>query len=107
MAVAPDGKAPGLLQRAIAKLGNVILYSPRQMGLIREAAKIVSECLALARDLAVPGSTTRIMEQAIAANIRKYGATSPFLGYQLPGNVPFPATCLRVGERHRGPRHPR
>ena len=80
-------------------MANVILYSPRQMGLIREAARIVSECLALARDLALPGRTTRIMEQAIAANIRKHGATSPFLGYQLPGKIPFPATvCASVND---------
>jgi methionyl aminopeptidase len=80
-------------------LGSVILYSERQVGLIRAAGQVVSQCLALARELAVPGGTTRQIDQAIAAHIRKCGGTSPFLGYQLPGKVPFPATvCTSVND---------
>ena len=80
-------------------MGQVILYSERQIGLIREAGRIVSECLRTAKELARPGGTTRQIEQAIAAHIRKNGCTSPFLGYELPGKEPFPfVVCTSVNE---------
>jgi methionyl aminopeptidase len=80
-------------------LGQVILYSERQIGLIREAGKVVSECLHIAKDLVRPGGTTRQIELAIAAHIRKNGCTSPFLGYELPGKEPFPfVVCTSVND---------
>jgi methionyl aminopeptidase len=75
------------------------LYSERQIALIREAGRIVAECLALARQATVPGATTRQIEQLVAAHLKKRGATSPFLGYQFPGKAPFPACmCTSVNE---------
>ena len=76
-----------------------ILYSERQIGLIRDSALIVTECLALARRLCVPGATTRVLDRAIAEHIRARGGTSPFLGYELPGKEPFPAhICASVND---------
>lgn len=78
-------------------MGRVILKSERQIGLIREAGKVVSECLHIARDLVKPGATTRQIEQAMAENMRKHGGVSAFLGYELPGKVPFPGVvCSSV-----------
>lgn len=80
-------------------MGQVILYSERQVGLIREAGRIVSECLHIAQEQVRPGHATRQIEQAIAAHIRKSGCTSPFLGYELPGKEPFPfVVCISVND---------
>lgn len=78
-------------------VGRVILKSERQIALIRDACKVVSECLHIARDLVKPGNTTLQIEQAIAENIKRHGGESPFLGYELPGKVPFPGwVCSSV-----------
>ena len=76
-----------------------ILYSERQIQLIREASKIVAECHDIVREMCVPGSTTRMIDEAVAKHIEKNGGVSPFLNYELPGKVPFPATvCASVND---------
>ena len=67
------------------------LYSERQIAMIRQSGKIVAECLAAVKALAVPGSSTGDMNRAVGEVIAKYGARSPFLGYTFPGKKPFPA----------------
>lgn len=75
------------------------LYSERQIALIREAGRIVAECLRLIQESVMPGATTRQVEQKVAEHLKKRGATSPFLGYQFPGKAPFPAcVCTSVND---------
>jgi len=75
------------------------LYSERQIAMIRESGKIVSQCLEAVKRLAVPGSTTRKMDQAVGEIIAKRGAKSPFMGYAFPGKKPFPANlCASIND---------
>jgi methionyl aminopeptidase len=74
------------------------LKSPREIGLMREAGKIVAEALRLCRSLARPGVRTLEINQAVEALYARYGATPLFKGYS--GRVPFPAvTCLSLNEQ--------
>lgn len=75
------------------------LYSERQVKLIREAGRVVAECLQLIGQAVKPGATTRQIEKLAAEHIARRGGTSPFLGYQFPGKVPFPACiCTSVND---------
>ncbi len=74
------------------------LKSPREIGLMREAGKLVAEALRLCRNLAKPGTRTLEIDQAVEALFRSRGATPLFKGYQ--GRVPFPAvTCISINEQ--------
>lgn len=76
-----------------------ILYSDRQVALIRESSRIVAECREIVREMVKPGGTTREIDRAVAEQIRKSGGTSPFYGYELPGKGPYPATvCASVND---------
>ena len=74
------------------------LKSPREIGLMREAGKLVAEALRLCRELAKPGTKTIELDQAVEALYASRGALPLFKGY--PGRVPFPAvTCLSLNEQ--------
>ncbi len=74
------------------------LKSTREIALMREAGKIVAEALRISRSMAVPGTKTSEIDQAVEALYAKYGAISLFKGY--PGKVPFPAvTCISLNEQ--------
>lgn len=73
----------------------IILYSERQIGLVRAASKIVADCHEIVRQMAKPGATTAEIDKAVAEKIAKEGATSAFLGYRQKGMDPFPGTtCM-------------
>jgi methionyl aminopeptidase len=73
------------------------LKSSREVGLMREAGKIVAEALRLCRAMAKPGVRTIDIDQAVEALYREKGALPLFKGY--PGRVPFPAvTCISLNE---------
>jgi methionyl aminopeptidase len=73
------------------------LKSSREIALMREAGKIVAEALRLCRAMAVPGTKTIEIDQAVEALYLKYGVQPLFKGY--PGRVPFPAvTCISLNE---------
>jgi methionyl aminopeptidase len=73
------------------------LKSSREIGLMREAGKIVAEALRLCRSMAKPGTRTIEIDQAVEALFASYGATPLFKGYG--GRVPFPAvTCISINE---------
>jgi methionyl aminopeptidase len=75
------------------------LYSQRQIGLIREAGKVVASSIALAKTMIKPGATTKQINDAVDAHIRSNGATPVFLGYELPNLPPFPgAICASVND---------
>ena len=74
------------------------LKSPREIGLMREAGKLVAEALRLCRSLARPGTRTVEIDQAVEALFQQRGAVPLFKGY--PGRVPFPAvTCISLNEQ--------
>jgi methionyl aminopeptidase len=80
--------------RALFK-NNPELKSSREIGLMREAGKIVAEALRLCRAMAQPGVRTVEIDRAVDALYAKYRAEPLFKGY--PGKVPFPAsTCISI-----------
>jgi methionyl aminopeptidase len=74
------------------------LKSPREIGLMREAGKLVAEALRLCRSMARPGTRTIDIDQAVESLYKQHGAIPLFKGY--PGaRIPFPAvTCISLNE---------
>ncbi|MHC5539331.1 type I methionyl aminopeptidase [Singulisphaera rosea] len=78
------------------------LKSPREIGLMREAGRVVAKALDRVRSLAVPGVTTADLDEAVAAIFLEHGATPLFKGYpsSVKGKSPFPAViCASVNEQ--------
>src|SRR2546423_14949064 len=74
------------------------LKSPREIGLMREAGKLVAEALRICRSMAKPGVKTVEIDQAVEAHFNKYGAIPLFKGYPGP-KVPFSAsTCISLND---------
>jgi methionyl aminopeptidase len=74
------------------------LKSAREIGLMREAGKLVARALKICRDMAKPGVKTIEIDQAVEAFYAQHGAVPLFKGY--PGKTPYPAvTCLSVNEQ--------
>lgn len=74
------------------------LKSARELGLMREAGKVVARALAICRRMAQPGTRTIDIDQAVEKFYADHGAVPLFKGY--PGRVPFPAvTCLSINEQ--------
>jgi methionyl aminopeptidase len=75
------------------------LKSPREVGLMREAGKLVAQALRLCRAMAKPGMKTLDIDRAVEDLFARHGAVPLFKGY--PGQkVPFPAsTCLSINEQ--------
>ena len=74
------------------------LKSMREIGLMREAGKIVAEALRLCRAMIKPGVRTLEINQAVEKLYAERGALPLFKGY--PGRVPFPAvTCISLNEQ--------
>jgi methionyl aminopeptidase len=73
------------------------LKSAREIGLMREAGKLVAEALRQCRALARPGVRTIEIDKAVEDLYASRGALPLFKGY--PGRVPFPAvTCISLNE---------
>jgi methionyl aminopeptidase len=88
-----------VLRRDIQKAPE--LKSLREIGLMREAGKLVARALRLCREMARPGARTADINQAVENLFATHGATPLFKGY-MPGgmNTPFPAvTCLSLNEQ--------
>lgn len=74
------------------------LKSARELGLMREAGKLVARALKICRDLARPGTRTIEIDRAVEAFYAQHKAVPLFKGY--PGKIPFPAvTCLSLNEQ--------
>jgi methionyl aminopeptidase len=75
------------------------LKSTREIGLMREAGKLVAEALRMARAMCQPGMRTVEIDRALEAFFARHGALPLFKGY--PGQkVPFPAvTCISLNEQ--------
>lgn len=80
---------------------KIILKSPREIGFMRDAGRLVAEALERVRVLAVPGSTTADMNAAVADLFRQHDAEPLFLNYanSAKGKPAFPAVvCASVNE---------
>ncbi len=78
------------------------LKSPREIGLMREAGRVVAKALDQVRQMAAPGVTTADMEHVVAAVFREHDAKPLFLGYPSSdkGKPPFPAViCASINEQ--------
>jgi methionyl aminopeptidase len=70
----------------------------REIGLMREAGKVVAEALRISRSMIRPGVRTLEIDQAVEALFQERGVLPLFKGY--PGRVPFPAcTCISLNEQ--------
>src|SRR5262245_3706340 len=73
------------------------IKSTRELGLMREAGKLVARALKICFDLAKPGTKTIEIDQAVEHFYASHNAIPLFKGY--PGKIPFPAvTCLSLNE---------
>ncbi|MBX6312369.1 MAG: type I methionyl aminopeptidase [Isosphaeraceae bacterium] len=78
------------------------LKSPREIGLMREAGRVVARALERVRQLAVPGATTMELDEAVQEVFRQHGAIPLFRGVPstVKGKPPFPAViCASVNEQ--------
>jgi methionyl aminopeptidase len=77
------------------------LKSQRELGLMREAGKVVAEALRICRELAKPGVRTFEINRAVEAHYAKHGALPLFKGYKVEGiKIPFPSsTCISLNEQ--------
>jgi methionyl aminopeptidase len=65
-----------------------ILKSPREIQLMREAGRIVARTHAALKEVIRPGVSTWELDQVAAEMMRKYDATSSFLGYRgFPAHI--------------------
>ncbi len=79
----------------------IIVKSPREIEKIRVSGRIVAETLALIKEAVQPGVSTLELDTIAAKNLKKHGATSPFLGYPNSHNrkKPFPGVvCASVND---------
>ena len=75
------------------------LKSAREIGLMREAGKLVSAALQICRERCKPGTRTIEIDQAVEAFFQSHKATPLFKGYAGPKR-PFPAsTCISINEQ--------
>jgi len=78
----------------------ISLKSSREIGLMREAGRIVAEVLAILSEKAVPGVTTQELDFIAEEHIRRHEAVPAFKGYGgTRSRAPFPAAiCASVNE---------
>ena len=69
---------------------NIVIKSPAEIALMREAGRVNALALAAVRELIHPGVTTADLDAAAEEIIRKHGGIPIFKGY--PGPYPYPAT---------------
>ena len=69
---------------------NVVVKTPEEIEIMREAGRINALALDTARQLIRPGVTTATLDKAAEEVIRDHGGTPTFMGY--PGPYPYPAT---------------
>jgi len=79
----------------------IILKSPREIALMRQAGKVVLEALEAIQAQAVPGARTIDLDRAAAAVFDRHGAVSLFKGVKNGrGKPPFPGNiCASVNEQ--------
>src|SRR6202158_1136511 len=73
---------------------TIVLKSPREIAIMREAGKIVAATIRSIEEHAAPGVTTRDLDQVAASMFKAAGAESTALGYfGYPGHI-----CVSVND---------
>lgn len=78
------------------------LKSPREIGLMRAAGRVVAEAHHKVREHAVPGATTADLDRIVAETFKAHNAIPLFRGVPstVRGKPPFPAVvCASVNEQ--------
>lgn len=76
---------------------GIVIKSPQELDLMREAGRVNARALAAVRELIRPGVTTAELDAAAEEVIRKHGGIPAFKNY--PGPYPYPGTlCVSVNE---------
>ena len=75
-------------------MSTIIIKSPREIELMRQAGKITAAARTLAREMVTPGITTAQIDREVKRFIQKSGAIPTFLGY---GGFPA-SVCLSVND---------
>lgn len=79
----------------------IVVKSPRELALMREAGRVVATLLAELKEQIRPGVTTGELDRKAAEVLRAHDATSPFYNYPNHdrGKRPFPGQiCASVNE---------
>ncbi|MCD7846023.1 MAG: type I methionyl aminopeptidase [Oscillospiraceae bacterium] len=86
-------------------MSSIIVKSPREIELMRQAGRITAAARTIAREMVAPGVTTAQIDREVRHFIEKSGATPTFLGY---GGFPA-SVCLSVNDEviHGIPGHRR
>lgn len=71
---------------------SVILKTPDEIAIMREAGRIVAKAHAAMREALRPGISTQELDTIAETVIRDYGATPSFLNYAPGDKPPYPAT---------------
>ena len=75
-------------------MSNIIVKSPREIEIMRQAGRITAAARSLAREMVTPGVTTAQIDREVRRFIVKSGARPTFLGYNgYPASV-----CLSVND---------
>jgi methionyl aminopeptidase len=73
---------------------TIVLKSPREIAIMREAGRVVADTIRALEEQAVPGMTTRDLDQIAARCFKAVGAESTALGYfGYPGHI-----CVSVND---------
>lgn len=75
-------------------MSSIVIKSPREIELMRQAGRITAAARALARDMVTAGVTTAQIDKEIYHFIRKSGAVPTFKGY---GGFPASA-CISIND---------
>jgi methionyl aminopeptidase len=78
----------------------IVLKGAQEIGLMREAGKIVATVLAECKDMVKPGVTTQQLDALAEKIITQHGATPSFKNYR-PGGAPYPypaSICASINE---------
>ena len=75
-------------------MSNIIIKSPREIELMRQAGRITAAARTLAREMVAPGVTTAQIDREVRRFIEKSGAKPTFLGY----NGFSASVCLSVND---------
>lgn len=84
-----------------AATARIVLKSPREVDLMREAGRVLSRVLGVIEQHVRPGVTTGELNDVAERELAQAGARALFKNYRIPeAKIPFPASiCTSVNEQ--------
>lgn len=78
---------------------SIEIKTSDELAVMRQAGLVVARTLASIVDAAVPGVTTRHLDELARDSLAAHDATSSFLGYAPHGAIPFPGViCASIND---------